>query len=131
MAPNEDGFGTSAWAVRLAKELARQSKDKALGIEVVVSTDRHRAFQQDRRVEIVRLDGIRNRVELVKNRGGVEVAGSLARCVRSYGRSRAEYRRARSFLQRFWLTTNRFFIYWKRERVTGKRSLPELNGSCS
>lgn len=77
IAANEDGFGTSAWAVRLVKELALQGEERISKIKVVVATPKLENFHKDRYsnlpidVRIIRLNQGTNRIELIKKRTGL------------------------------------------------------------
>lgn len=95
IAPNEDGFGTSAWVVRLVKELVRQGQGSISLIKVVVATDKLQGFHKDKYldlpVEIIRLEGITKRIELVKKAGSLDIPGSIEQAILPYAESRAEY----------------------------------------
>ncbi len=96
IAPNEDGLGTSAWAVRLVRELFRQAGERISEIKIPVATDRRYEFHQDKYpaglpIEIIRLRDITNRIELVKKAGSVDVRRSIEQALLPYARSRAEY----------------------------------------
>ncbi|MFW6105398.1 MAG: hypothetical protein ACOC7P_02325 [Chloroflexota bacterium] len=94
IAPNEDGFGTSAWAVRLVRELARQRKDSVL-IKVIVATDKRQDFHQnkyaDLPVEVIKLENVNKRIELIKKAGSVDVPSSIEQTILTYAKSRTEY----------------------------------------
>jgi hypothetical protein len=99
LAPNEDGFGTSAWAVRLAKALLRRAGTDLCRLVVAVSSRRLVAFLENALagcagIEIFLLEGVTDRIELVKNRGGVEIAPSLTRSALSYPASADQVRAA-------------------------------------
>ncbi len=98
LAPNEDGLGTSAWTVRLAKELLRQAGRRIELIQVVTASARLAEFHSDKygdpRVEIVRLDQVRYPLLLVKKSGGVDVPATLAAVRRHYRASRRAYLKA-------------------------------------
>jgi len=107
LAPNEDGLGTSAWTVRLVKELLRQGGARIELVEVVTASRSLAEFHADKygdpRVQIVRLEEVRYPLRLVKKRGGVDVAATLARLRRHYQASRRAYLealRARGILSR-------------------------------
>jgi hypothetical protein len=98
IAPNEDGFGTSGWAVRLAKELARQGEERISKIKIVVATHKLENFHKDRYsnlpidVRVVRLNQGANRIELTKKKdGSVDISSSIRQAVLTYSESRAEY----------------------------------------
>lgn len=96
IAPNEDGLGTSAWAVRLVRELFRQAGDRISKIKIIVATDRRYEFHQDKYppglpTEIIRLRGVTNRIELAKQAGSVDVRRSMEQALLPYAHSRAEY----------------------------------------
>lgn len=100
LAPNEDGFGTSAWAVRLAKSLLRRAGFGCLDrLVVAVSSERLVAFLENALkgaagVDVALLEGVTKRIELVKNRGGVDIARSLARGALTYLASAEQVRTA-------------------------------------
>ena len=94
IAPNEDGFGTSAWVVMLAKELSRQP-DVGI-VKVVVATDKRENFHSDKyqaesNIELVRLQGQPNCIEIPKSRGAVDIPATIEQCIFPYSRSRTEY----------------------------------------
>jgi hypothetical protein len=98
IAPNEDGFGTSAWAVRLVKELALQGEERISKIEIVVATHKLENFHKGRYsnlpidVRVVRLNQGANRIELAKKKdGSVDISSSIRQAVLTYAESRAEY----------------------------------------
>lgn len=98
IAPNEDGFGTSAWTVRLAKALCRETRTK-LPVTVLVATEKRERFHQDKYeslpVELRRLSGVTARIELVRSpAGSVDVPQSIRQAVLPYSESRAQYERA-------------------------------------
>ena len=94
IAPNEDGFGTSAWVVMLAKELSQQP---AVGtVKVVVATDKREIFHSDKyrdtpNISLIRLRGQPNKIEIPKRQGAVDVRATIEQCILTYARSRAEY----------------------------------------
>lgn len=99
LVPNEDGFGTSAWAVRLAKALLRLAGAQLGRLVVAVSSRRLGGFLENALagcagIEVFLLEGVSHRIELVKNRGGVDLARSLTRSALSYPASAAEVRSA-------------------------------------
>jgi len=98
VAPNEDGLGTSAWAVRIVKELLRKDGDGVGRIQVVVASKRLAEFHADKYpaapVEVLRLEGISDPIRLVKTVGGVDVEATLETAVVMYGGSRRAYREA-------------------------------------
>ncbi|MCS7315274.1 MAG: hypothetical protein RMI94_06360 [Bryobacterales bacterium] len=98
VAPNEDGLGTSAWTVRLVKGLLRAGAETIEAIRVPVASGRlanfHRGKYPGLPVEIMRLEGVRHPLRLVKQAGGVDIPATLAWCVLDYERSREEYRQA-------------------------------------
>lgn len=99
LVPNEDGFGTSAWAVRLAKELSRRLDGRLDRLVVAVSSKRLGAFLENALkgyggIEVALLKGVTDRIELVKSRGGVDGVRSLARSVLSYPDSAEQVRSA-------------------------------------
>jgi hypothetical protein len=96
---NEDGYGTSSWAMRLAKELYRHPKVSQIWI--IFATKKREDFHRDKyaspydsKIKLVRLNGVENRIELVKQSGAVDVAGSINRCIIPYTLSRDEYEKA-------------------------------------
>jgi hypothetical protein len=98
IAPNEDGFGTSAWAVRLVKELALQGGGCISKIKIVVATHKLENFHKGRYsnlpvdVRVARLNQGANRIELTKNKdGSVDISSSIRQAVLTYAESRAEY----------------------------------------
>jgi len=96
IAPNEDGLGTSAWAVRLVRELFRQAGERISKIKIPVATDKRYEFHQDKYppglpVDIIRLRDITNRIELAKKAGSVDVRRSIEQAILPYARSRVEY----------------------------------------
>jgi len=100
IAPNEDGLGTSAWAVRLIKEIARQRKDCVSKIRVVVATRRREDFHKSifadssngPAIEIVKLNEGANKIELVKREGSTDALASIEAAILTYAESRREYR---------------------------------------
>jgi len=101
IAPNEDGFGTSAWAVRLARELAREGRGRVARIKVVVATDKRERFHEDKYtpdlpVDRVRLEGVTKRIELVARSGAVDVKESIEQAILPYADSCAQYEEALS-----------------------------------
>jgi hypothetical protein len=94
IAPNEDGFGTSAWVVRLVRELARQQKG-SVSIKVIVATDKRQGFHKDKYpalpVEVIKLENVTKRIELVKKAGSVDVPNSIEQAILTYAKSRDEY----------------------------------------
>lgn len=95
--PNEDGLGTSAWTVRIIKELLR-AEAPAPQICVAVVSEALRAFHEDKygetAVAVVRLPEVRHPIRLVKQDGGVNVPATLKKAVLAYPTSRSEYRSA-------------------------------------
>lgn len=94
IAPNEDGFGTSAWVVGVAKELARHPSVSEL--KVIVATEKREKFHGDKYrrdpgIGLVRLQGQPNRIEVVKEAGAVDVPRTIERCILTYSKSRDEY----------------------------------------
>lgn len=98
LAPNEDGLGSSAWAVRTAKALAEVGGETIQKIYVLVASGRLAAFHAGQYAglpaEIVCLEGIRHPVRLVKRQGGVDLRATIESCLLKYPTSRDEYRRA-------------------------------------
>ncbi len=99
LAPNEDGFGTSAWAVRLAKSLLRRAGGCLDRVVVAVSSRRLAAFLENALagyagIEVFPLEGVTERIELVKSRGGVDIERSLARGAFAYPASVGQVRTA-------------------------------------
>ena len=97
IAPNEDGFGTSAWVVMLAKELSRQPNVGT--VKVLVATDKRRDFHSDKyqdtpNIRLIRLSGQPNKIEIPKLQGAVDIRATVEKCILSYAQSRAEYTRA-------------------------------------
>jgi hypothetical protein len=97
IAPNEDGFGTSAWVVMLAKELSRQPNVRT--VKVVVATDRRKIFHSDKyqdtpNIRLIRLPGQTNKIEIPKLLGAVDIHATVEKCILTYAQSRAEYARA-------------------------------------
>ena len=97
IAPNEDGFGTSAWVVMLAKELSRHSS--IAQVKIVIATKKREDFHSDKyrddpNVVLTRLPGQPNRIEVPKNRGAVDVPGTIEQCILTYPQSRIEYAEA-------------------------------------
>ena len=94
IAPNEDGFGTSAWVVMLAKELSRQPNVGS--VKVVVATNKREKFHSDKYrdepyITLVRLPGQPNCIEIPKSRGAVDIQATIEQCILPYSRSRIEY----------------------------------------
>lgn len=98
IAPNEDGLGTSAWTVRLVKELLRQAAGKIARIQVLVASESLARFHADKYpatpVEVVRLEGVSHPVRLVKASGGVNVSATIEAAVLTYSASRRAYQEA-------------------------------------
>lgn len=98
VAPNEDGLGSSAWAVRLVKALARAGGETIQKIYVAVASDRLAAFHAGKYpglpVEVVQLADVCHPVRLIKMQGGVDIPATLEQSVLTYQESREEYRRA-------------------------------------
>lgn len=99
LAPNEGGFGTSAWAARLAKSLLRRADGCLDRLVMAVSSRRLVAFLVNALdgcagTEVFPLEGVTERIELVKNRGGVDIAHSLARGALAYPASAEQVRTA-------------------------------------
>lgn len=98
VAPNEDGLGSSAWAVRVVKALAQAGAETIEKIFVLTASDRLAAFHAGKYgglpVEVLRLEGVRHPVRLVKKTGGVDIRATLEACLLPYQDSREEYRRA-------------------------------------
>ena len=97
IAPNEDGFGTSAWVVMVAKELSQQPNVGT--VNVVVATDKRRDFHSDKyqdtpNVRLIRLPGQPNKIEIPKLRGAVDVRATVEKCILTYAQSRTEYTKA-------------------------------------
>src|SRR5919108_893237 len=94
IAPNEDGFGTSAWVVTLAKELSRQP---AVGIvKVVVATDKREIFHSDKyedtpNIRLISLRGEPNKIEIPKSQGAVDAHATIEQGILTYAQSTAEY----------------------------------------
>lgn len=96
IAPNEDGFGTSAWVVRFVKELVRQRPNGISKIKVVTATKKRHGFHQGKypnvqQVELIRLSEGANRIELVKEAGSVDIEKSIDRAILTYPESRTKY----------------------------------------
>jgi hypothetical protein len=98
IAPNEDGFGTSAWTVRLVKELALQGEERISKIKIVVATHKLENFHKGRYfntpidIQVIRLNQGANRIELTKKKdGSVDIPNSIQQAVLTYAESRAKY----------------------------------------
>ena len=94
IAPNEDGFGTSAWVVMLAKELSRQPN--VGNVKVVVATDMREKFHSDKyedtsNISLIRLQGQPNKIEIPKRQGAVDIRATIEKCIMTYAQSRVEY----------------------------------------
>ncbi len=95
--PNEDGFGTSVWAMRLTKEFYRHKQVSE--IKVIVATDKRYIFHEDKYpppynskvASVEKLHGINSRIELIKKEGAVDVPESIKQCILSYPQSRSEH----------------------------------------
>ena len=95
IAPNEDGLGTSAWAVRLVKALVRAGGERIERILVVVASTRLADFHADKYpwlpVEVRRLENISCPIRLIKRAGGVDVPATIETAVLGYEDSRRDY----------------------------------------
>lgn len=98
LSPNDDGFGTSAWVVGLAHELARQ---KGVAEVVVIVTERpwerfhHDKYEGQPKIRPVILPTDCNNIIVSKNRDGtINVAQTVERCILHYPHSRRAYREA-------------------------------------
>lgn len=95
IAPNEDGLGSSAWAVRLAKSLCEQARDRVSAVLVLVSSERLARFHSrtygPAPVQVVRLASVQHPFRLVKAAGGVDVEATARQYVLSYPRYRRSY----------------------------------------
>jgi len=99
MAPNEDGLGTSAWVVRIVKALWEQASASIGEIRVVVTSQRLADFHATKYgsapVNITRLEGVTNAIELKKKPTGVvDVASTLQETVEHYLAYRRTYAEA-------------------------------------
>jgi len=97
IAPNEDGYGTSGWVIPLAREISRS--ESVSRVKVVVATDQRENFHSDKygdmpKVQLIRLPGRTNCIEVPKVRGAVDIRGTLEQCILPYSRSRREYAQA-------------------------------------
>jgi hypothetical protein len=99
IAPNEDGFGTSVWAMRLAKEFYQY--EQVSEIRVIFATDKREKFHGDKypqpfdsKVKLVRLPSINNKIELVTKAGAIDIPESIRQCILPYSQSRVEYEEA-------------------------------------
>lgn len=95
LAPNDDGFGTSAWVVGLAHELARQ---EMVGEVVVIVTERpwarfhHDKYSHYANIRPVVLPADCNNIVVAKNRDGtVNVGQTVERCILGYQAGRRVY----------------------------------------
>jgi hypothetical protein len=105
IAPNEDGLGTSAWVVGLAKELARQSSVSEIAI--LVATDKTEQFhknmyRRDHGIVQCRLRpaagaGEFCRIELATRAGAGAVDETIERCILKYPDSRTDYWQPQAF----------------------------------
>jgi len=94
IAPNEDGYGTSAWTVRIARALAAAGVEH---IEVAVVTPRREAYHRLRhdpnRVTVTRLCGVEHWIELPKSKGTVDARLAVESLIPHYPRYRETYKR--------------------------------------
>jgi len=95
IAPNEDGLGASAWAVRLIKALVEAGRERIGRICVVVASPRLAAFHADKYpglpVEVALLENISRPIRLIKRAGGVDIPATIETSVLGYEDSRGEY----------------------------------------
>lgn len=101
IAPNEDGLGTSAWTVRLAKELYRQTKNHGDDIEirVIYATEERERFHSNKYegfpIKPIKLEDILNPIKLIKRGdGSVNIEESIKELIMPYDKSRRDYQRA-------------------------------------
>lgn len=100
IAPNEDGLGTSAWVVRLVKELACQGLGWISSIRVVVASERLHTFHKDKYrelaipVDVIKLEGVTKRIEMVKRAGALDIPNTVEHALLPYQESAAEYAHA-------------------------------------
>lgn len=94
LAPNEDGFGTSAWAVGLAQKLARQ--EEVAEVRIVVATDQRYHFHQPMyadlpQVTVTLLPMSRSPIQVAKWEGEVDVPRTIAGAILPYTAVAQEY----------------------------------------
>ncbi|MCB0034753.1 MAG: hypothetical protein KDE51_12060 [Anaerolineales bacterium] len=95
IAPNDDGFGTSAWVVGLAHELARQ--DTVAQVVVIVTERPWTRFHHDKylgqpKIRPVVLPADCNNIVVSKNRDGtINVPQTVEQCMLRYPHSRQVY----------------------------------------
>ncbi len=94
IAPNEDGFGTSAWVVGLVKALAQ--REAVAEVRVVVATEQrlrfHRHLYDDLPNVMVRqLPLSRPTIQVAKQAGGVDISATIAQAILPYTAVSQEY----------------------------------------
>lgn len=94
LAPNEDGFGTSAWAMALAQALLQQSAE--VHVVILVASEQHYQFHRNwveawQRADLVRLALPRSPIQVAKENGQVDITRTIDQTILPYTAVRAEY----------------------------------------